>query len=72
MPDRRIVTIAALAMTLAPFAGRSDTCAPVPPMEGTGTVLLCEHVLKLSCPRQDLEFTGFRAEVEGEVGIITA
>lgn len=72
MPYRRIVNTAALAFILAPLAAQSDTCAPVAPMPGTGAVLLCEHVLKLSCPRKNLEFTGFRTEIGGEVGIVTA
>lgn len=61
-----------LLVLLAPHSAASETCRPIPAQEGTGGVTLCEYVLSLSCPARGLRFTGFLAEVEGEVGVITA
>jgi streptogramin lyase len=64
--------VAMLAVMCLGVSAAARVCPPPPPT-GTGDYVDdCGDVFRIECPAQDRVLTGFRAWVEGQLGIITA
>lgn len=71
-PARALVALAALVLALYGAPGHGRLCPPPLPAGGSDPVDDCRDVVRIECPAQGRVLTGFKARVEGRVGIVTA